>query len=415
MSFNVPPTCASCGAPQQTTRTTSKMNSYGRRRVTRSFQVPYCAACAAREQAFGSKGLVLGAVALVVALVLSALPLAIRALPAGVAVGVALVVAIVFGVVVKTVLAPRHPPPPATTAGRAVRLVKFDHATSTLHCTNAAWGQEFAQRNGVQAIPKSRGQGFGTGALLIAVFCAPLGSGIAWAVAHPSVHVDNGGPVALQIYVDGSPEIVVQPNTAGLEPPTLSVAYGRHTFGASRIGASKPETTVDADVTINDAHLYNPGKTACYWLVAASYGSASVAGISQGPQPIKEFYSFDNVNIWFADTPQSITVDNGQSGGTRVALQRAATCMQIAKAGCPFAVRDQFVNCQRAARDDAAFEACTAAAKAGCVGGGGAPTPASTAAAAHTPATHPTATAPAPTTTAKPAVKPTAAPPPRKK
>ncbi len=240
LSFSAPTVCASCGGPQETTRTTSKMNTYGRRRVTRSFPIPYCNACAARERAFSAKGALYAAIAFGVAVVLSILPLIITALPGVVAVGLALAVGVIFGVVVKTALAPKHPPLPATTAGRAVTLLSFSQTSSTLHCTNAVWGQEFARRNGVAAVPKTRGQGFGTGALLVGILCAPAGAGIAWAFAHPSVHVDNAGPEALQIYVDGSPEIVVQPNVRGVEPPTINVPYGHHRFGASRAGAASP-------------------------------------------------------------------------------------------------------------------------------------------------------------------------------
>jgi hypothetical protein len=382
------------------------MNTYGRRRVTRSFQIPYCAACSSRAGSFSTRGILYAGVAFVLAAAVAALPLAITALPLVVVVGLALGVGLVFGIVVKTVLSPQHPPLPATTPGRAVTLVKFNMATSTLHCTNMAWGQEFAQRNNVQPIPKKRGHGFGTGALVVGLLFGPLGAGVAWGFAHPSVHIDNAGSEALQIYVDGDPEIVVAPNVRGVEPPTINVPYGRHTFGASRKTASKPESTFSADVTMNDAHLYNPGKTACYWLIAASYGSGSVAGMSQGPQPIQEFYSFDNVNTWFGDNPQSINVQNGQTGGTRVALQRAGECMAIARANCPLAVREQFVQCQRAARDEATFDACSATAKTSC--SGGAPT-ATAAVATATPAHSASPVAP------HPASHPPPVPPPRKK
>lgn len=392
LSFRLPSTCASCGAPQQTSRTTSKMNSYGARRVTRSFQVPYCNACAARARSFGVKGGVLAAAALGISLVLAVVPFVVTGIPLAVALLLALVVAIGFGVAAMTALAPKAPPLPATTQGNAVRLVKFNSATSTLHCSNAAWAEEFARMNNALAQPRKRGHGFGIGALVTGLLVGPVGAGVAWAVAHPSVHVDNATAESIQLWIDGQPSIVVPSNQGGAVPPSVDVSYGSHKFGYSKSGASQPEATVDADVTMHDAHLYNPGKTACYWLDADAYGSATVHGIVQGPQPIKEFYSFDKVDTWFGGNPQSITVQNGNSGGTRVALQRASECMELARANCPVAAREALIDCERGARDDASFDACTAKARASCGGTQppSSPSPSTPAAPTHvTPPPHP--------------------------
>jgi hypothetical protein len=375
-SFRMPSTCASCGAPQETTRTASKMNSYGNRRVTRSFQIPYCNACSARAAKFALKGVLFAFIALGIAALLALLPIAVTAIPMVVAITLALAVALAFGVVAMTALAPKPPTPPATAAGPAVRLVHFSGTQSTLHCTNPAWGEELARMNGAETVPKKRRAAFGVGALITGLIVAPLGALGAWALAHPSVYVDNASSEAIQLWIDGAPADIVAANPQGAIPPSVDVSYGPHAFGYSKTGAARPDVTVNADVTMNDAHLYNPAKTACYWLHASSYGSGTVAGISQGPQPIQEFYSFDKVDTWFGDNPQSITVQNGETGGTRVALQRAQGCMALVRASCPLAAREQFIECERAAHDDASFDACSPKALSTC--GGAAVTVAST-------------------------------------
>jgi hypothetical protein len=136
---------------------------------------------------------------------------------------------------------------------------------------------------------------------------------------------------------------------------------------------------------MGDAHLYNPAKSACYWLVADSYGSASVDGIQKGPQPIQEFYRFDKVDTWFGTNPQSISVSQGQSGGTRVAVQRSKSCMEFIEHGCTLEARVTLVTCQRGAKSDADFDKCFDTAKAACKSGA-TPAPAASPAAVRGPA-----------------------------
>jgi hypothetical protein len=187
---------------------------------------------------------------------------------------------------------------------------------------------------------------------------APLAAGVVWFMTHPEIRIDNAGTTALQIWLDGKPRIVVQPNTAGVAPPSIYVPYGTHKLGYSPVDAAQPVATLEGNARMMDDFLYNPGETACYWLEADAYGSASVKGISQGPQPIQEFYSFDKVDTWFGDNPQSISVSSGQSGGTRIALQRAKACMELAEHGCTLESRIEFQKCIIAAKSDAEFDKC---------------------------------------------------------
>ena len=366
-SFHIPLKCASCGGPQQTTRTAKKTVKQGNWTTTRSFQIPYCGPCAQRAQATWMKGLIFAVATVGIAAVFSAIGFLAPGLPAPLLIGLPIVLSLGFAITAMTALAPKAPPAPATAKGDAVKLVKFSGSMSTLYCVNPAWGAEFAQMNGIQPLPKSRSMFFGAGTLTFALIAAPLFAGGVWFVAHPQVHIDNAGADTLQIWMDGKKSIVVPSNVNGAVPPSIYVPKGKHVFGWSKEGAEAPTATVDANVTMNDAHVYNPEETACYWLVADSYGASSVMGVQKGPQPVQEFYSFDKVDTWFGDNPQSISVESGQSGGTRVALQRAKACMYLASHGCDAEARDKFIDCEKAATDDASFKKCEDAVSCGTV------------------------------------------------
>jgi len=392
-TFTVPPRCASCGMPQQTTRTTKLSKKQGRTTTTRSFQIPYCNPCADRAKGTQAKGALFALATLGIVLVFSALNLVAPGIPAALLIGLPIVLSLGFAIAAMTALAPKVPPLPAMATGDAVRLVKFNGSQSTLHCVHPQWAEELARANGTQPIPNSRMHVFGSASLWTAILTGPLAACCLWFVAHPEVHVDNAGAEAVQVWLDGKPSIVVQPNPNGVDPPAIRVGRGKHTYGRSKLGASAPEATVDADTTMNDAHLYNPSKTACYWLVADSYGNASVMGMQRGPQPIQEFYTFDKVDTWFGDNPQSIEVDSHSSGGTRVALQRAKMCMELAEHGCSDTDRDAFVSCERAARDEDGLDKCAKAVTCGnakpSVAQSKGTTPASHSSAHTTPAPHP--------------------------
>jgi hypothetical protein len=260
--------------------------------------------------------------------------------------------------VVSIALAPPPAPPPAVGIADAARLVSFKGTRSVLHCLHAEWAADFARANGTVATPKVRPWRFKTAALVLSGILTPLAAVGVWVNANPSVYIDNAGSEPLAIWIDGEKVTTAQPTRREAKPSYISVPHGQHRFGYSPVGASAPQATVDARVTMFDAHLYNPGKTACYWLVANTYGSASAAGLSRGPQLIREFYTFNKVDTWFGENPQSIQVSNGQSGGTRIALQRASACMALAARGCDSDARTKFIECERAATSDAAMDAC---------------------------------------------------------
>ena len=387
--FHLPSRCASCGAPPQTSLYAKKKKGlWGGGSVTRSFQIPYCQPCADRARGAHTKSVAFTVVTLVLGVALAALTFAMPTLHVAILIGVPTLAALAFSLLAITALKPRAPALPAMAAGDAVKLVSFDGERSTLHCQNPHWAEELAQSNGVQAVPASRGAGFALGSLVAALIGAPVVAALAWGVSHPQVYVDDAGPEPLQIWIDGKPASIVSSNVAGAPPPFVFTPFGKRTLGWSKVGAAQPEGTALANVSMMDAHLYNPSRTACYWLIASSYGTASVAGIAQGPQSIQEFYSFDKISTWFGDNPQSVEVQDGQTGDTRVAIQRSKVCMELAAKGCDVAAREGYVKCQQASKTKVEFEKCDDSLA--CAGA--APTsPAVAAAAGHAPTAHPTA------------------------
>ena len=239
-------------------------------------------------------------------------------------VAVPTLVAIAFGIVAMTAWRPRHPALPATAAGDAVTLVSFGGSYSVFACTNAAWAAELAAANQVPLVRRRRRAGFAARTLVIGALVTPAAAFGVYLVAHPAVRIDNAGPTALQIWVDGAAAKLVPPNARA--PQWLWVPYGRHALGYSRVGANAPEHTTEVDVTMRGDHLYNPGKTACYRLVVDGYGDASTSGEPHGPVPVSEYYTFHDIYTWFADNPDHVQVSSESRGTTKTALQRLASC-----------------------------------------------------------------------------------------
>jgi hypothetical protein len=197
-----------------------------------------------------------------------------------------------------------------------------------------------------------------------------IGGGAMWFLTHPGVYVDNASNEPINVYVDGEKIATVKADSHLL----VNIDKGSHKLGWSPEGDKKPKKTVKAEIGMFKAHLYNPGKTACYWLVVDTYGAVSAAGKKDGPQPLEEFYVFDEVNNWFSENPEFVTVDKKSKGKTQTAVQRAKMCMQFKE--CGLKVREKLIECQQkaiSADDESAFDSCGDKAAQSCKPGGGAP------------------------------------------
>lgn len=99
-----------------------------------------------------------------------------------------------------------------------------------------------------------------------------------------------------------------------------------------------------------------------------------------------------------------------QTGDTRVAIQRAKVCMELASKGCDLATREGYIACQRAAKTNADFDKCDDNLSCGAP----ATSPSVAAGAGHAPTAHPTP-APSHAPSGKPAASGSAGPPKKKK
>ena len=319
-SVAMPMRCASCLAPRQVTLATS----LSRRRSRLSFQIPYCHSCAQRAVAARRRSTAVAWVSLGLALAGAAAGFLVPQRSVIELVAAPTAVSIAFGLVAMIALRPRRPALPATAAGDAVTLVSFRGSHSVFSCTNPVWATELAAANEAPLRPKRRRAWFGLRTVVIAALVTPAAAATVYMLAHPSVRIDNAGDTTLQIWVDGVATKLAAPHDD--RPLWMWVAYGKHTFGYSRVGADRPEHTTEVDVTMRGDHLYNPGKTACYRLVVNRYGDASTSDEPHGPVPVSEYYTFHDIYTWFANNPDHVQVSSDSSGTTKTALQRMDDC-----------------------------------------------------------------------------------------
>lgn len=278
-------------------------------------------------------------------------------------------------------------PPPGAAAGSAVvaksSMIKGPKTAATVGviCALVATGVTFLLSSFPIAVMAGVGAGIGLvlGVIAVvvtrpgilnslalagsAILLAGAGGGAMWFVTHPTVWIDNAGPDELAIFVDGEKVATVKPD----RHTKINVHKGERKLGYAKKGGKKPDKTIKADIGITGDYLYNPGKTACYWLRVDVYGSANTSGKQAGPLELAELYRFDKVDNWWTDNPTSVMVDKKKSGTTKTALQRANACMEFKD--CDLSVREAFAKCTAGAyakQNDDAFEACIDAAVNGC-------------------------------------------------
>ena len=352
-SLHVPASCCRCGAPA--TKSVRNSIRFGNR--TRSLDLPYCEACKTRSEQILGRRTRVHLVAIAVAVAISALGVALPFLPKPVLIGVPVAFAVVAALVLRS------------KAGDALDfplgawMVGASASNSTFFCTHQPWALALAAANGVEAKPTQHGDPVRPwiGALLVAG-CASVYVAIC---CQPAVYVDVAAAFPLQIWLDGKPSIVAEPKFMQSPRPTITVPYGSHRFGWSRVGADKPAgETAAVKVAWHGHHLYNPASTTCYDLDLSVYGSAKGEGIEDGPQSVHEFYTFKTVDNWFQPNPS--TVSTKSSGATRIALQEDRMCRDLANHGCGVQIRSDFVECMRAAHNEPAMNTCVQQATLAC-------------------------------------------------
>lgn len=343
--------CCRCGAPA--TESISSSQNVDASRSVRTIPIPYCDACLSRAKAIQRARIILHLKSICIALVASGFGAAVPTLTVAAMITVPCVLAVLVGVLLRNA------------AGTDVEfpfgawLIQCSPFSSTIFCTNEKWAHEMAKNNNCEANAASQKDTVAPwiSGLLVAL---PLSIYVAIA-ARPTVYIDNGGNEPLKLWVDGKPSIAVEPMRGVGPRPALQLAYGTHRFGVSPLSAGAPSEQTDlVQVKWNGDHLYNPGKTSCFWIDATAYGKASTSGMTQGPQTISDFYTFPHIDNWFQDNPTSIRTK--ASGETRVSLQTMPICRQLIERGCgDVRIRQSMIACQQSAfakQDQNAFDAC---------------------------------------------------------
>lgn len=157
------------------------------------------------------------------------------------------------------------------------------------------------------------------------------------------IAIDNTGPIDVSIFVDGTKVASILPNVLETKPKSIHVTRGKHTLGYAKGAGDKPEETTTVEVTDAPVHLYNPGKTSCYWV----YGGAS------GPRHVEDYYEFASIDSWF-------------SPGSGVSLQRNPPCVALGEKHCPIGIRNALVDCQARAATSPESSACVDKARDDC-------------------------------------------------
>ncbi|MEO6953001.1 MAG: hypothetical protein ABI321_14470 [Polyangia bacterium] len=341
--FSMPGRCCRCGEPADKTIASSvQVKAIGRGRRTRSVTFPYCTACFERAARVNRARSMLTLTILGLSLLLACLAFVVPGLPQ------AALIVVPTGLALFAAFALTSRSADATHAPYGAWLSKATNDKTTFFMTRPEWAAQFGEGNKVPSVPMQLRGGpmMWPLALIVAAGLSTLLSFL----ARPEVHIDNEGPTAVQIWIDGKKSIVAPPLTAKLEPrPIVRVPFGMHRFGWSAEGASAPTAQTDPyKIVLAGDHLYNPGSTACYYLDLSLYGSGASAGtINAGPVSIAEMYTFKQVDSWFSENPKSVSTKS--STEKRVSLQPEAGCFVLSEHHCALSIRKDLAECRKTA------------------------------------------------------------------
>jgi hypothetical protein len=157
------------------------------------------------------------------------------------------------------------------------------------------------------------------------------------------VVIDNTGTIEVSVFVDGTKVASILPNTLETKPKSIHVTRGKHTLGYVKGSGDTPAETTSVEVTDAPVHLYNPGKSSCYWV----YGGAS------GPRHVEDYYELPSIDGWF-------------SPSTGISLQRNPPCIALGEKHCPVSIRNELVDCQARATTSPESSACVDKARDDC-------------------------------------------------
>jgi len=340
-----PPTvCASCLAPAEGTRPSKG----GVQSAT--IEVPYCRPCRAhagrserRWSAVQLGAVIAGSLAGAIGLV--------PGLGMATAAAIAASVAALIAIAVSFALPSRRAIAPASIARDAARVVAASRGAVTLFCTNDEWSRRLADRFGGTRTPRRRPvRGLFAMVPFAVMFAAPA-SALAFHLANPEVHVDNGTGAPIAVWVDGARVATIEPAfepSGARDLPTVRVPYGARKLGWSAVSAAAPAATSEVTIAFNGNHLYDPGARHCYYIDAMIYGTVNDVPKANGPLPLGDVYTLPHIHNWFRENPHEIQTKSG--GEIHYAIKRAPAC--DAAKHCSLAERETFWMCIGSADTD---------------------------------------------------------------
>jgi hypothetical protein len=288
-----------------------------------SVLVGYCDECAEHQAGASSRVLALSLASLILALVGAAgLPLLAPKLG---------LISLSLGVCALALLplagllfAPHPAPAPHAARGLAVLWAGPDR----LWCAAPRYAERLAELNAgkQQAEPLrerlasawlSAGPVIGIGAACLSFF-----------VYHPLLRIINLGTVRIEVAIDGTPLVAVDPtsNESPAAGALLRVPAGEHSLSVSSTVDGTALGSVQADFHSGAVHLFAFGADdTCFWLETTGYGQEQLAGRSYEPLPSAEHFWVlpGGIDTWFAANPVSSDPTSHSSGGLLTALRQA--------------------------------------------------------------------------------------------
>jgi hypothetical protein len=312
----LPQECACCGQP-------ATHRAAARRTDGLSVLIGYCDDCAEHQASASSRVLALSLSSLLLALVVAGgLPLLLPRL------GLIGLVAGVCGASILplfSLLVPEaRPSAPHTARGAAA----FWGPGERLVCADERYGRRVAELNGVADISEPRRAPSGSPWLSAGPLIGVGAACLAYFVYHPLLRIINLGAARVEIALDGSRLVSVEPtsNESASAGALLRVPAGHHLLSVSSAVDGTALGRLEVDFQSGAVHLYAvAADDSCFWLETTGYGQERRAQLSY--QPLVSAQHFwvlpGGIDTWFAQNPAPSERSSQSSGGLLTALRQA--------------------------------------------------------------------------------------------
>ena len=312
----LPEECACCGqAPSHRSSVAHKDGA--------SLLVGYCDECAEHQASASSRVLALSLASLLLALSgaaglpLLAPKLGLLALTACVAVLTALPLLVLL-------LPTRAVQPEHAARAAAVHWTAQDR----LWCASPRYAERVAELNGAELAEEPLRERFGSAWLSAGPVLGVGAACLSFFVYHPLLRVLNLGTVRIEVALDDTPLVAVDPtsNESRAAGSLLRVPAGRHWLSVTSSVDGAALGRVQADFQTGAVHLFAFGADdTCFWLETNGYGQERRALPSyEALQSADHFWVLPGgIDTWFGPNPIASDSGSHNSGGLLTALRQA--------------------------------------------------------------------------------------------